>query len=188
MLQAGHLIWKFCPSRTFGKARNPLLFLAAAQAWWRPMCRAQSHDGIVVPSLTMERAAAIQEECSADDVPLLPEMCTWSESACVAYFESGGAVVPNTVEYPRVYLTSDVHTDREDNVNWLKDLDEHPGDVLILAGDVSAELKDLEMTLRICLEKFEHVFFTPGNHDLCALRHEKDRSLATPWPASSPRA
>ena len=47
-------------------------------------------------------------------------------------------------------------------------------DVLILAGDVSDDQAVLRSTFQIMVQKFKHVFFVPGNHDLWVRRKERD--------------
>ena len=47
-------------------------------------------------------------------------------------------------------------------------------DVLILAGDVSDDQSVLRSTFEIVVQKFNHVFFVPGNHDLWVRRKERD--------------
>eukprot|EP01065_Artemidia_motanka_P024368 TRINITY_DN29023_c0_g1_i1.p1 TRINITY_DN29023_c0_g1~~TRINITY_DN29023_c0_g1_i1.p1 ORF type:complete len:364 (+),score=58.79 TRINITY_DN29023_c0_g1_i1:87-1094(+) len=70
----------------------------------------------------------------------------------------------------RLYAVSDVHSDFPENMTWVKRLKEKgdygPGCALIVAGDVSDNLSILEETLVAFQAAFEHVFFTPGNHDV----------------------
>ena len=67
----------------------------------------------------------------------------------------------------RVFVVSDVHTDYPSNLEWVKQLEDYgAGMILVLAGDVSHRLDLLKETLTVFKSKFEHVFFTPGNHDL----------------------
>ena len=47
-------------------------------------------------------------------------------------------------------------------------------DVLILAGDISDDQSVLRSTFEIVVQKFKHVFFVPGNHDLWVRRKERD--------------
>ena len=104
----------------------------------------------------------------AEDIPLPSGAWTksgknsnWTERQVVTFFDSGGSA-----PYPRVWLTSDVHTDREENLEWVRCLEPHPTDAVLVAGDVSQSLAVLEETLALFAEKFKRVFFTPGNHDL----------------------
>ena len=71
----------------------------------------------------------------------------------------------------RLYACSDIHTDFSENMEWLKSLPpiDQPAAVIV-SGDVSDKLDVLEKTLRLFQERYEHVFFTPGNHELWVLR------------------
>lgn len=71
-----------------------------------------------------------------------------------------------------VYAVSDVHTDKRENMELLQSWPPRPKDVLLLAGDVSNDLSVVKTTLQLLLERFGHVFFCPGNHDLWL--HPKD--------------
>ena len=120
-----------------------------------------------MPRLTLDRLADLRTSCLADDLPCTEEMCAWTEEQASAYYESGGEVLPDVRCYPRVWLTSDVHTDRENNMAWCKKLPKHPhGDVLIVAGDLSHRLEIIEETLTVFTQRFTRVYFIPGNHDL----------------------
>ncbi len=68
----------------------------------------------------------------------------------------------------RLFAVSDIHTDEEANRRWCEGLSPTAfrDDGLILAGDVSEDVAQLEETLRLLTRKFGTVFFTPGNHDL----------------------
>lgn len=77
----------------------------------------------------------------------------------------------------RVWALSDVHTDYKENLAWCEELSttEYQNDVLILAGDVTDDLPTLRRTLQLFKQRWAHVFFTPGNHDLWVRRGEKAR-------------
>ena len=68
----------------------------------------------------------------------------------------------------RLFATSDLHTDYEENFSWLKELSStaYRDDALIVAGDVSNRLEIIRKTLVLLRSKFRHVLFTPGNHEL----------------------
>jgi Icc-related predicted phosphoesterase len=68
----------------------------------------------------------------------------------------------------RVYALSDIHVDYEANRTWIYSLSstDFQEDVLILAGDISYDLKKVRETLAHLQAKFKNVFFVPGNHDL----------------------
>jgi len=118
---------------------------------------------------SFERMAELQAECMADDIPVAEHMLSWTEEQALYYFESGGQP-PKENAYPRVWLTSDVHTDREENNAWVNSIARHEGEAVIVAGDVSHQMEQLEATLRAFSERFAHVFFTAGNHDLWITR------------------
>lgn len=68
----------------------------------------------------------------------------------------------------RVYAISDLHTDYEANMEWVRSLSSsiYQPHTLIVAGDVANSLETFTTTMRILTEKFQHVFFVVGNHDL----------------------
>ena len=79
----------------------------------------------------------------------------------------------------QVYAISDVHADYRDNLWQLEQLPRHSygADALILAGDVSHKPEVLRRTFEIFLERFCHVFFVPGNHELWAGRGQHASSV-----------
>lgn len=68
----------------------------------------------------------------------------------------------------RVFAVSDIHLDYEENRLWLSNLSDvdYRSDVLILAGDISDEIRLIEWCFILLQRKFLKVFFVPGNHDL----------------------
>ena len=76
----------------------------------------------------------------------------------------------------RIYATSDLHVDFNENMQWVKGLSssDYVDGILIVAGDLSDNTEDIKRSLYILRGKFQHVFFVPGNHDLWTVR---DRSL-----------
>ncbi|CAK9219725.1 unnamed protein product [Sphagnum troendelagicum] len=68
----------------------------------------------------------------------------------------------------KVFTVSDLHTDYAANMEWVKGLSSslYKPDTLIVAGDVADTLDTFTVTMSILKEKFQHVFFVPGNHDL----------------------
>ncbi|XP_057446513.1 uncharacterized protein LOC130738532 isoform X2 [Lotus japonicus] len=68
----------------------------------------------------------------------------------------------------RVFVVSDLHTDYDENLNWVKCLsgEKHKSDVLLVAGDVAETCCMFVATMSLLKERFEHVFYVPGNHDL----------------------
>ncbi|CAN1846316.1 [Acyl-carrier-protein] phosphodiesterase PptH, partial [Linum perenne] len=76
----------------------------------------------------------------------------------------------------RVFVVSDLHTDYKENMAWVECLstNKHRNDVLIVAGDVAETYKNFYLTMALLKEKFEHVFFVPGNHDLWCRKEGED--------------
>ncbi|GFP99094.1 hypothetical protein PHJA_002053300 [Phtheirospermum japonicum] len=74
----------------------------------------------------------------------------------------------------RVFVVSDLHTDYSENMSWVNSLSSHNhrDDVLVVAGDVAETYANFDLTMSIFKDKFKHVFFVPGNHDIW-LRREK---------------
>lgn len=84
----------------------------------------------------------------------------------------------------RVFVVSDLHTDYAENMKWVKCLSsiEHKRDVLLVAGDVAETYDKFVVTLSLLKERFQHVFFVPGNHDLWCRREGENyvRSFIVP--------
>ncbi|XP_042054403.1 acyl-carrier-protein phosphodiesterase PptH-like [Salvia splendens] len=80
----------------------------------------------------------------------------------------------------RVYVVSDLHTDYSENMSWLSSLLSHNDrqSVLLVAGDVAETHKNFVVSMSILRDKFDRVFFVPGNHDLW-LRREKTDYLSS---------
>jgi len=68
----------------------------------------------------------------------------------------------------KVYAVSDLHIDYKENKEWCDNISDadHQNDVIIIAGDVSHDIKKLEETLLLFRRKFDAVFYVPGNHEL----------------------
>lgn len=75
----------------------------------------------------------------------------------------------------RVFVLSDLHTDYSENMAWVKHISivTHKKDVLLVAGDVAETYKNFVQTMSLLKDRFEHVFYVPGNHDLWC-RWEKE--------------
>ncbi|KAK6153291.1 hypothetical protein DH2020_012930 [Rehmannia glutinosa] len=80
----------------------------------------------------------------------------------------------------RVFVVSDLHTDYSENMCWVNSLSchDHDKDVLVVAGDVAETCANFVLTMSLLKDKFKHVFFVPGNHDLW-LRREKNDYLGS---------
>lgn len=66
----------------------------------------------------------------------------------------------------RVVCVSDVHTDYQSNMDWVRGLVARPDTLLIVAGDISHRMSVIRETLRTLRRTFGEVLYTPGNHDL----------------------
>jgi len=68
----------------------------------------------------------------------------------------------------RLFVISDLHVDFEQNRKWLDNLSlqEYTEDALIVAGDVTHDIRQLQNTLSGLRRRFNRLFFIPGNHDL----------------------
>ncbi|KAK1384115.1 Metallophos domain-containing protein [Heracleum sosnowskyi] len=75
----------------------------------------------------------------------------------------------------RVFVLSDLHTDYSENMTWVKHISiaTHKKDVLLVAGDVAETFKNFVQTMSLLKDRFEYVFYVPGNHDLWC-RWEKE--------------
>lgn len=68
---------------------------------------------------------------------------------------------------PSLLATSDLHVNRDDNEALVRDLHpQHPGDWLIVAGDVGDRVDTVSWTLGLLAERFARVIWVPGNHEL----------------------
>ncbi|MVF11019.1 hypothetical protein FT643_02575 [Ketobacter sp. MCCC 1A13808] len=79
----------------------------------------------------------------------------------------------------RVWVTSDIHIDYQDNFDQLVAFAEqgHPGDALIIAGDASDRMEKLQALFEALVPRFRHVLFIPGNHELWVKRSQFSDSL-----------
>ncbi|CAN4085364.1 unnamed protein product [Withania somnifera] len=77
-----------------------------------------------------------------------------------------------------VFVVSDLHTEYEENMAWVKGLPKKgkKKEVLLVAGDVAETYEQFVLTMSLLKASFEHVFFVPGNHDLW-LRREKENYI-----------
>jgi len=80
----------------------------------------------------------------------------------------------------RVWAVSDLHVDFRENQEWIRNVSQfdYRDDVLLIAGDVSHHLELVEAVFDALNEKFAHLFFVPGNHDLWVRAPETSDSIA----------
>jgi 3',5'-cyclic AMP phosphodiesterase CpdA len=68
---------------------------------------------------------------------------------------------------PRLLAISDLHVGHARNSEIIERLAPvSDGDWLIVAGDISNDMAQIESTLSLLANRFARVFWTPGNHDL----------------------
>lgn len=78
----------------------------------------------------------------------------------------------------RLLALSDVHVNHGENLSALREIPTHPGDWLILGGDVCERPEELAATLEIAVERFDRVLWVPGNHELWAVGKDALRGVA----------
>jgi Icc-related predicted phosphoesterase len=68
----------------------------------------------------------------------------------------------------RVFTTSDIHIDFEENYKWFNSISDYDykDDILILAGDIIDKISKINSAFKILKSKFSRVSYVPGNHDL----------------------
>lgn len=69
----------------------------------------------------------------------------------------------------KLYAISDLHLANRPNCTALEALPPHPGDWLILAGDIGEMDEHLKFALYLLTGRFSRVIWVPGNHDLWTL-------------------
>lgn len=68
----------------------------------------------------------------------------------------------------RVFGISDIHVDYEANLDWVAALSkqDYQRDAVLVAGDLSHKLELTQRCLALLQDRFAHVLFVCGNHDL----------------------
>ena len=99
-------------------------------------------------------------------------VCVKRSSISPSFLGDDGGGVNGT----RVFVVSDLHTDYAENMKWVKCLSNarYKNDVLVVAGDVAETYDNFVLTMSILKDRFEHVFYVPGNHDLWCRRDGED--------------
>ncbi|XP_024030752.1 uncharacterized protein LOC112094309 isoform X2 [Morus notabilis] len=79
----------------------------------------------------------------------------------------------------RVFVVSDLHTEYAENMKWVECLStvRYKNDVLLVAGDVAETYSNFILTMSMLKDRFEHVFYVPGNHDLWCRRDGESYSF-----------
>jgi predicted phosphodiesterase len=81
----------------------------------------------------------------------------------------------------RALVLSDLHTDHEKNMRWLKSKisasDLTKKDLIVIAGDISHDLETFRHSLEPLVRK-TNVFFVPGNHEAWIDRRHKPNSTS----------
>jgi predicted phosphodiesterase len=69
----------------------------------------------------------------------------------------------------KLYAVSDLHLGNKANRRALSDVSSHPGDWLILAGDIGETAAHLELAFKALKPRFAQLVWVPGNHELWTL-------------------
>ncbi|XP_047093369.1 acyl-carrier-protein phosphodiesterase PptH-like [Lolium rigidum] len=109
---------------------------------------------------------------------------------CRAAAASATAAVPQPPRAPeaaartRVFVVSDLHTDYQENMDWVRRLAVGVGppdaggvNALVVAGDVAETRDNFARTMGALRDQFDAVFYVPGNHDLWLRREEDGRYM-----------
>lgn len=80
----------------------------------------------------------------------------------------------------RLFAVSDLHVDYQPNVAWIDSLSmaDYRDDALIVAGDLSHRQALVLASLAALNDRFAHVLFVPGNHDIWVTRKDRGDSMA----------
>lgn len=81
--------------------------------------------------------------------------------------------------FMRVFAISDIHIDYEENRAWIANLSfqDYQSDLLILAGDISDDVRLVDWAFVELRRKFAGIIFVPGNHDLWVHRDTEMTSV-----------
>ncbi len=83
----------------------------------------------------------------------------------------------------KVFTVSDLHVEYEENYKWILDLSKSDfrEDSLIVAGDISENTDLLKGVFEALKNRFQDVFFVPGNHDLWVRNNGYSSSIEKYW-------
>jgi 3',5'-cyclic AMP phosphodiesterase CpdA len=76
----------------------------------------------------------------------------------------------------KLYAISDLHIGYPENLRAVVELEKHPDDWLIVAGDVGDTPAQIETGLRLLAERFAQLIWVPGNHDLWTVENDPSAS------------
>jgi hypothetical protein len=74
----------------------------------------------------------------------------------------------------RLFGLSDLHVNHAPNRSTLTELEQHPQDWLILAGDLGETEAHLKWTLELLVPRWKQILWVPGNHELWTPPREAD--------------
>ena len=75
---------------------------------------------------------------------------------------------------PRLFAISDIHLHHASNWSALEELPAHPHDGLVLGGDITESIVQLERMLTLLAPRWGRLFWIPGNHDLWTVARHGD--------------
>lgn len=79
------------------------------------------------------------------------------------------SIPPTDKPAGKLYAIADIHLSFADNKTAWSKLTPHPGDGLILCGDVGESAEQLRLAFSKATECFDRVWWCPGNHELYTL-------------------
>ncbi len=77
----------------------------------------------------------------------------------------------------KLFAISDLHLDYKTNREALRDLENFSGDWLITCGDLCTRLDHLYEAMEILTDRFEKVFWVPGNHELWSSKEAEGEEM-----------
>lgn len=69
----------------------------------------------------------------------------------------------------KLHAISDLHIGHPENRRALEQMPAHPDDWLILCGDIGETARHLAYALHVLRDRFAHIIWVPGNHELWTL-------------------